>query len=120
MGYDSGNAGVVTITDPEEVCRDLSLQREELFADPLAYVDRHGEYVGPWPVTLRLAHRVAEVHPELVLDDIRKQEREIEGGHLGQGASVGAEGPTGICASRAICQRTASAATDLCARTHLV
>ncbi len=78
IGYDSANAGVVTIANLESVCRDLSLEREELFANPLAYVDRSGEYMGPWPVALRLACRVAEVYPEVVLDHVLKHERELE------------------------------------------
>lgn len=77
-GYRSATAGTVTIADLDAVCSDLNLSRKELVDEPLTYFDRHSAYVAPWPVTLRIAKRIAEVYTQVVLDDTRKLEKSLE------------------------------------------
>lgn len=78
MGCGSVTAGVVEIADVEAVCGDLILNRDDLFTDPRAHLDRHGGYVGPWSMTLHLAQRVAKVYAAQVLDEVRKEEQSLE------------------------------------------
>lgn len=78
MGSSSVDAGSVLISDLTSVCGDLGCVPEELLADPLAYLDRHGEFVAPWSVTLPLAQRVADRFPQQVLDHVRGEQIELE------------------------------------------
>lgn len=78
FGWSGKEAGTVEIADLDLVCRFLGEHREELLAEPLAFIDRHGVYVGPWPIALRLAKRTAVVFPDLVLDYIRQEERQLQ------------------------------------------
>ncbi len=76
---DYGRAGgaIVEVSDLPAVAKDLELDADELLHEPLAYVDRHGTYIAPWPVARRLAIRVAERYTDLLLNYVAKEEAEV-------------------------------------------
>lgn len=77
IGYGIAEGATVMVADIATVARDLSLNVDELLAEPLAFVDRHGTYVGPWSVAYRLARRVAAVYPDGVLARVVAEERQL-------------------------------------------
>lgn len=54
------DAGVAEIPSPDKVAALAGAASEALMADPLAFTDRAGILVVPWPVTRGIAHCVAE------------------------------------------------------------
>lgn len=54
VGFSPGEGATVTIADIERVASDLGLDLQELLDEPLAFVNRFGKYVAPWPTALRL------------------------------------------------------------------
>ncbi|MCP2342997.1 hypothetical protein [Actinomadura rupiterrae] len=67
------DAGVVRIDDLGKAAAWLGLDEQELLESEGAFVDRHGTFVGPWPVTLRLARRAAELQADTVLGEILRR-----------------------------------------------
>lgn len=79
-GFGPHEGAIVQIADLSTVAADLGMDADELLREPLAYVDREGTYVGPWPVTYRLARRVAEVYSDRVVEAVSKEERKLQDG----------------------------------------
>lgn len=78
LDLDRSEGATVQIEDLDAVAADLGLDTAALRAAPLAFVDRSGTYVAPWPVALRLGRRVAGVYTEQVLRSIAKDEAELQ------------------------------------------
>lgn len=76
--FDPRDSGVIVLDDLETICQEFGLDQAFFFANPVAYLDRAGAYVGPWAVALPLAQRVAAVYPDLVLANIGEQEQRLE------------------------------------------
>jgi len=78
IGYGRSEGATLRIADLETIARDLGFEPQALLAEPLAFVDRHGEYVAPWPVARRVAERVAQRYADVVLAHVAKEERELQ------------------------------------------
>lgn len=78
IGYGHSEGASVRIADLDTIARDLGWEPKELLGEPLAFINRHGEYIAPWPVAQRIAERVAERYGELVLAEVAKRERELQ------------------------------------------
>lgn len=76
---DHGRSGgaVVEVSDRSAVANDLELDADELLSEPLAYVDRYGTYIAPWPVARRMAIRASERYTDLVLSHVAKEDAEV-------------------------------------------
>jgi hypothetical protein len=61
----------------------LGLSDEELFADPLAFVDRDGQYWAPWPTSLRLTQRIYELMPQTIARHIDEEEADWQAAATG-------------------------------------
>ncbi|WP_329260726.1 hypothetical protein OG417_24945 [Actinoallomurus sp. NBC_01490] len=59
IGFNQREAGCIKIDDLAELCIAIGLDAQEIEAEPLAFTDRHGVFIGPWPVALEVAARVA-------------------------------------------------------------
>jgi hypothetical protein len=68
--HTKADAGVLEINDLPNVAKWLGLDEAELWEAPDAFVDRFGTYVAAWPVTLRIAQRVAEHQADDVLAEV--------------------------------------------------
>lgn len=79
-GCGSHEGAIAEIGDLPTVAADLGIDAGEVLREPLAYIDRSGSYIAPWPVTQRLARRVAESYSDQVLAAVAKQERELRDG----------------------------------------
>jgi hypothetical protein len=53
------------------------MDADELIREPLAYIDRHGTFIAPWPLTYRLARQVAEVYAPDVLAYVAREEHKL-------------------------------------------
>lgn len=67
------DAGVLEIKDLDEIASWLGLDVQELRGVPLLFEDRDGRCLAPWPVTLRLARRVAETIADDVLHEVTRR-----------------------------------------------
>ncbi|WP_371273032.1 hypothetical protein [Streptomyces sp. MUSC 14] len=67
------DAGVLEIKDLEGTAAWLELDAQELRAAPLLFEDRDGRCIAPWPVTQRLARRVAEKLADDVLEEVARR-----------------------------------------------
>ncbi|MCP2342990.1 hypothetical protein [Actinomadura rupiterrae] len=67
------DAGVVRIKDLGKVAPWLRMDEHELLEAEGAFVDRYGTYIAPWPVTLRIARRAAELQADTVLEEILRR-----------------------------------------------
>ncbi len=67
------DAGVLEIKDLDSTASWLDLDAEELRAAPLLFEDRGGRCIAPWPVTRRLARRVAEKLADEVLQELARR-----------------------------------------------
>jgi hypothetical protein len=56
----------------------LNLNADELLGEPFAFVDREGDYVAPWPVTLKIVQRIAARYPEKTLAHMHQEERKLQ------------------------------------------
>lgn len=77
IGYGGSGGAMVEVSDLSAVAKDLGLDADGLRDKPLAFIDRHGTYVAPWPVAQRIAIRVAERYADLVLSHVAKEEAEV-------------------------------------------
>ncbi|MBM9506199.1 PE-PGRS family protein [Actinacidiphila acididurans] len=68
------DAGVLEIRNLDPTCSWLAISAHQLRREPLAFEDRHGRYLAPWPVTLQVARRVARVCREDVLREAHRRE----------------------------------------------
>jgi hypothetical protein len=90
IGYSQREGATARVHDLPEVCRDLGLSEDDLLSAPLAFIDRGGEYVAPWPVALRLARRVAEVYTDEIVRSVAKEESELQEGTIrGRTVAIG-------------------------------
>ncbi len=76
--YEPNHGAIIRVPNLAAACEDLGLNMQALLDEPLAFVDRHGEYVAPWPVALRLAKHTAARRPEAVLAAISREERDLQ------------------------------------------
>jgi len=65
------------ITNPEAVASDLGLDLDSLLAEPLAFIDRTGEYHAPAAAGERLARLVAQKYADEVLANVAKEEHQL-------------------------------------------
>jgi len=73
LGFGSREGAIVRVTDVAYLARVLGLDAARLRQEPLAFVDRHGTYVAPWPVARGLARRIAELYAERILTRIGEE-----------------------------------------------
>lgn len=78
LGYNVSEGATVVIRDLSEVARNLGLEPNDLLAEPLAFVNRAEEYVGPWALAQRIAVLVARRYPRDVLEEVAKNERKLQ------------------------------------------
>lgn len=76
IDYGRSGGAIVEVSDLSAVAKDLEFDADELLEEPLAFIDRHGTYIAPWPVARRIAIRVAERYVDLVLGHVAKEEAE--------------------------------------------
>lgn len=76
------------------------MDAQEVEAEPLAFTDRHGVFIGPWPVALEVAARVARINAETVIAKVMAEEEGLKltalygrsyRGHTGETFTVSAE-----------------------------
>ena len=77
LGYQRKHGSTVMIEDYRAVAYDLGLDPTVLLHEPLAYINRDGIFVAPYPTGLLIARRIAEVFPELVLAYAENEERQL-------------------------------------------
>lgn len=77
IDYERSGGAIVEVNDLSAVAKDLELDPDELLDEALAFIDRSGNYVAPWPVARRLTIRVAERYADLVLSHVAKEEAEV-------------------------------------------
>jgi hypothetical protein len=77
LGWRPAHAATIKISDLNTVAEDLHLDPAVLQQADLAFVDRNGNYIAPWPVAVDLAHRICTVMPDVMLARIGAQEREL-------------------------------------------
>jgi hypothetical protein len=70
-------ASTLWITNPEAVASDLGLDLDSLLAEPLAFIDRTGEYHAPAAAGERLARLVAERYAHGVLAKVAEEEEQL-------------------------------------------
>jgi hypothetical protein len=68
------DAGVLEVRDLDLVAAWLGLSAHQLRCEPLAFEDRQGVYRAPWPVTLKVAKRVARMFRDEVLAEACRRE----------------------------------------------
>lgn len=78
LGWNVSEGATVRIADLEKVASELDFEIQDLLAEPLAFVDRFGDYVAPWPTALRIAQRVAATFPDRVIEATAAEERELQ------------------------------------------
>jgi hypothetical protein len=78
LGWNLSDGATVRIANLDKVASELGFDVQELLEEPLAFVDRFGEYVAAWPTALRLAQRVAARFPDRVTEAIAAEERELQ------------------------------------------
>lgn len=74
LGFGSREGAIIEVTDLAYLARVAGLDAARLRQEPLAFVDRHGTYVAPWPVARGLARRIAELYAERILTRIAEEE----------------------------------------------
>jgi hypothetical protein len=77
IDYGRSGGASVEVSDLSAVAKDLGFDAGALLDEPLAFIDRSGTYVAPWPVARIIAIRVAERHADLVLRHVAKEEAEV-------------------------------------------
>ena len=77
-GYGRVDGANVEVRPWPSALADLDVDVDELLAAPDAFVDRHGVYHAPWPVTLQLAHAVIAKYADRVLAEVAKDEGELQ------------------------------------------
>lgn len=82
ISYGRKGGATVRVRDLAAVARDLGLREADLVSEPLGFVDRHGEYVGPWSVAYRLVRRVAEIYGDQVLAKVAAEESKLQEGTI--------------------------------------
>jgi hypothetical protein len=70
-------AGTFCIADPQAVAADLGLDLDSLLAEPLAFIDRTGEYYVTAVVGERLAHLVAQKYADEILARVANEEERL-------------------------------------------
>lgn len=80
VDYATNDGTVVRVDGIEHLAALLDLSVDELHGESLSFVNRHGSYIAPWSVLLRLARRTAAVRPEPVLSAIAAEEAELQQG----------------------------------------
>lgn len=78
LGWQTRDGATIRIENLAEAASELGLKVRELLDEPLAFVDRKGEYVGPWKVAKRLAKIVAERYADRVLSEVAKEESKLQ------------------------------------------
>ena len=78
IGFDRTEGASLRLVDLAATARDLALDAGQLSGEPLSFIDRHGNYVAPWPVARRVAQRFAERHAERVLAKVAEDESELQ------------------------------------------
>ena len=77
VGWGGREAGTIHIERLNETAAALGLDPQALLGEPLAFVDRRGEYVGPWAVAKRIVLSVAKAYPKQVLAAVMKEEQQL-------------------------------------------
>lgn len=80
IGYDRSEGAILQAFDLQAMSDDLSLDARALLSEPLAFIDRDGTFVAPWPIARRIAIRVAERYPNLLLQTVADDESELQVG----------------------------------------
>lgn len=78
IGWGPQEACSVQIDDLDAVCEALGLKAEELRAEPLAFTNRAGVFVAPWPAALKIAQRAVELNAESVINKVIDDEEELK------------------------------------------
>ncbi len=66
--------GLLRITDFDEFVNGLGLDRDGLFSEPGAFIDRHGTYVAPFATAIRLAQDLCRRFSVQIASHARQQE----------------------------------------------
>ncbi|NRQ34595.1 hypothetical protein HII36_22545 [Nonomuraea sp. NN258] len=66
-GCPARDGATVEVEDVQGLARDLGFDQHELLSASLAFIDRNGTYFGPWEIALRIARRICELMPDVVL-----------------------------------------------------
>ena len=77
IGWGGREAGTIRIETLNETAATLGLNPQTLLGEPLAFVDRNGEYVGPWAVAQQIVRSVATRYPKQVLAAVGKEEQQL-------------------------------------------
>ena len=77
VGWGGREAGTIRIGNLNETAATLGLNPQVLLGKPFAFVDRNGDYVGPWAVAQQIVRSVATMYPKQVLATVETEEREL-------------------------------------------
>jgi hypothetical protein len=77
LGYKAIEEDLLAVQDLEAAARRLSLDKEEMLAEPYAFVDRSGWYKAPFQTAVKVAKHCCQEFPREVLGRIRKDEDEL-------------------------------------------
>lgn len=77
LGYKAIEEDLLGIQNLKAAARRLGLDKEELLAEPLAYVERSGWYKAPFRTALKVAKHCCRRFPREVLGRIEKDEDEL-------------------------------------------
>jgi hypothetical protein len=101
------NRGLLFIDDVPALAQRLGLDPDWLTEHPAGFQTRGGTYVAPWPVTLLVARRAADLNADLLLDamtrDVQRDDQEAIHGryYAGRGGKPGDYVSPEICAETA-------------------
>jgi hypothetical protein len=85
LGFGHREGAVLRVPDLPGLARALGWDVARLRQEPLAFVDRHGAHVAPWAVARGVAHALAELYAERVLQRVAEEEALLrQEAHLGR------------------------------------
>ena len=77
FGWREKERALLRVEDLADAARALRMQPEDLLAEPLAFVDRHGVYWAPFATAQRIALVLCRQDPQRVLAKVQKEEEAL-------------------------------------------
>jgi len=77
LGYRAIEVDLLVVQNLEAAARRLGLDKEEMLAEPYAYVDRSGWYKAPFQTAVKVAKHCCQRFPQEVLGRVQKDEDKL-------------------------------------------
>jgi hypothetical protein len=84
LGYKAIEEDLLVVQNLEATARRLGLDKEEMLAEPYAFVDRSGWYKAPFQTAVKVAKHCCQRFPREVLGRIKRDEDELRQELVGQ------------------------------------